>query len=65
MGIGPSAATRVLLLTPVLDMLTYEAGAFYVIYRGWLDFTRWHLLHQSGVFFVTHAKWGMTRVAST
>ena len=43
----------------VLDMLAFEAGAFYVMDRGYLDFTRLHRLHQSGAFFVTRAKLGM------
>jgi len=43
----------------VLDMLAFEAGAFYVKDRGYLDFTRLHRLHQSGAFFVTRARLGM------
>jgi hypothetical protein len=43
----------------VLDMLTIEAGAFYVMDRGYLDFKRLFALHQSGAFFVTRAKRGM------
>jgi len=48
-------------------MLAFEAGAFYVMDRGYLDFTRLHRLHQSGAFFVTRAKRGMDarRVYST
>ena len=40
----------------VLDMLTLEAGAFYVMDRGYLDFERLYTLHQAGAFFVTRAK---------
>ena len=40
----------------VLDMLTFEAGAFYVMDRGYVDFERLYALHQSGAFFVTRAK---------
>ena len=40
----------------VLDMLTYEPGAFYVMDRGYIDFRRLYKLHQSGSFFVTRAK---------
>jgi len=40
----------------VLDELLPEAGAFYVMDRGYLDFERLHRLHQAGVFFVTRAK---------
>lgn len=43
----------------VLDMLTFEAGAFYVMDRGYLDFSRLFALHQAGAFFVTRAKRGM------
>ena len=40
----------------VLDQLTWEAGSFYIMDRGYLDFARWHRLHQSSAFFVTRAK---------
>jgi len=40
----------------VLDLLVPEAGAFYVMDRGYIDFTRLYLLHQSSAFFVTRAK---------
>ncbi len=40
----------------VLDVLIHEAGAFYVMDRGYLDFARLYALHQSGGFFVTRAK---------
>jgi len=43
----------------VLDMLTFEPGAFYVMDRGYLDFSRLYALHQAGAFFVTRAKSGM------
>ena len=43
----------------VLDMLPIEAGAFYVVDRGYLDFKRLFKLHQAGAFFVTRAKRGM------
>jgi hypothetical protein len=43
----------------VLDMLPIEAGAFYVMDRGYLDFSRLFTLHQAGAFFVTRAKRGM------
>ena len=43
----------------VLDMLHFEAGAFYIMDRGYLDFTRLHGLHQCGAFYVTRAKRGM------
>ena len=43
----------------VLDILVFEAGAFYVMDRGYLDFSRLFALHQAGAFFVTRAKRGM------
>lgn len=39
-----------------LDILMPEAGAIYVIDRGYIDFARLHELHQAGAFFVTRAK---------
>jgi hypothetical protein len=39
-----------------LDMLLPEAGAIYVMDRGYVDFRRLHVLHQAGAFFVTRAK---------
>ena len=51
----------------VLDMLSFEAGAFYVMDRGYVDFARLYALHQAGAFFVTRAKSPMDarRVYST
>ncbi|WP_347887979.1 IS4 family transposase [Nitrosomonas europaea] len=43
----------------VLDILAFKAGAFYVMDRGYLDFSRLFALHQAGAFFVTRAKRGM------
>jgi hypothetical protein len=43
----------------VLDFLPIEAGAFYVMDRGYLDFARLYCLHQAGAFFVTRAKSNM------
>ena len=40
----------------VLDMLSFEAGAFYVMDRGYVDFARLYALHQAGAFFVTRSK---------
>jgi IS4 transposase len=42
-----------------LDFLPVEAGAFYVMDRGYLDFARLYKMHQAGAFFVTRAKRGM------
>jgi hypothetical protein len=40
----------------ILDQLVWEAGSFYIMDRGYLDFARWYRLHQCGAFFVTRAK---------
>ena len=40
----------------VLDILPVEAGAFYLMDRGYLDYSRLYRLHQAGAFFVTRAK---------
>jgi hypothetical protein len=42
-----------------LDLLLPEAGAFYVMDRGYLDFARLYALDQAGSFFVTRAKRNM------
>jgi len=39
-----------------LDLLELEAGAIYVMDRGYVDFARLHTLHLAGAFFVTRAK---------
>jgi len=43
----------------VLDILPVEAGAFYVMDRGYVDFERLYAMHQAGAFFVTRTKAGM------
>jgi hypothetical protein len=40
----------------VLDILLVEAGCFYILDRGYLDFARLYAMHQAGAFFVTRAK---------
>jgi len=40
----------------ILDLLLIEAGSFYVMDRGYLDFARLYTIHQSSAFFVTKAK---------
>lgn len=39
-----------------LDRLCYEAGAYYVMDRGYLAFTRLHVIHEAKAFFITRAK---------
>lgn len=53
----------VIIITPgrvhdvnILDQLVWEAGAFYIMDRGYLDFARLHRLHLCSAFFVTRAK---------
>ena len=40
----------------VLDLLIFEAGGCYATGRGYIDFSRLYMLHQSQAFFVTRAK---------
>ena len=42
-----------------LDMIAPEAGAIYVMDRGYVDFRRLYALHQAGAFFVTRSKINM------
>src|ERR1700686_5539368 len=39
-----------------LDLITLEAGAIYVMDRGYIDFRRLCAIHQAGAFFVTRTK---------
>jgi len=40
----------------ILDDLSLEPGAFYILDRGYLDYSRLYTLHQGRTFFVTRAK---------
>jgi len=40
----------------ILDQIAFEAGSFYVMDRGYIDFARLHVLHQAQAFFVIRAK---------
>jgi hypothetical protein len=40
----------------MLDLLLPEAGAIYIMDRGYLDFARLHVLQRAGAFFVTRSK---------
>jgi transposase len=42
-----------------LDLIIPEAGAIYVMDRGYVDFRRLYVLHAAGAFFVTRAKRNM------
>jgi Transposase DDE domain/Domain of unknown function (DUF4372) len=43
----------------ILDEIVPEAGSFYVMDRGYLDFERLHAFHTSGAFFVIRSKSGI------
>lgn len=40
----------------ILDYLSFEAGSFYILDRGYLDFERLYILSQASAFFVIRAK---------
>lgn len=40
----------------ILDQLTWEPGAIYLMDRGYIDFRRLYRIHQSGAFFVTRSR---------
>ena len=40
----------------ILDQLVFEAGSFYIMDRGYLDFARLHRIQEHSAFFVTRAK---------
>jgi hypothetical protein len=40
----------------ILDSLPVEAGAYYLLDRGYLDFSRLHGIHLSQAFFITRTK---------
>jgi IS4 transposase len=40
----------------VLDEIDVQAGAFYVMDRGYIDFARFYRIHLAGAFFITRSK---------
>jgi IS4 transposase len=40
----------------IIDKLSIEAGAIYIMDRGYLDYARLYNIHQSAAYFVTRAK---------
>lgn len=40
----------------VLDMIQFEAGSFYVVDRGYIDFDRLYRIHRSDAFFIIRAR---------
>ena len=45
----------------ILDRLLFEAGAIYIMDRGYLDFDRLYKMHQTSAFFVTRTKHNFSR----
>jgi hypothetical protein len=39
-----------------MDIIDYETGAYYVLDKGYIDFARLYLIHQSNAYFVTRLK---------
>ncbi len=39
-----------------MDLISYEPGSFYVMDKGYIDFTRLYKINQQGSYFVTRAK---------
>lgn len=46
-----------------LDHITPQAGASYVVDRGYIDFARLYRIHQAGAFFITRASARWTTVS--
>ena len=40
----------------IIDNILLEAGAIYIMDRGYMDFSRLYMIHQSSAFFITRAK---------
>jgi IS4 transposase len=40
----------------ILDHIVFEPGAFYIMDRGYLDFSRLYAIHSASAFFITRAK---------
>jgi hypothetical protein len=40
----------------MLDQIVFQAGAFYVMDRGYVDFARFYRIHLVGAFFITRTK---------
>jgi len=48
-----------------LDHVSFEAGAFYIMDKGYIDFRRLYYIHQQQSFFVTRAKNNMAYTRRT
>ena len=40
----------------ILDQIPFEAGAFYIMDRAYVDYARLYRIHQASAFFVTRAR---------
>jgi hypothetical protein len=40
----------------ILDQIAFQAGAFYVVDRSYIDFARFYTIHLRGAFFITRSK---------
>lgn len=40
----------------ILDEMPFDAGSFYIMDRGYLDYKRLHNIHRQSAFFITRAK---------
>ena len=40
----------------ILDIIQFETGSFYIVDRGYIDYTRLYNLHKTGAYFVIRAR---------
>ena len=50
----------------ILDVFSFDAGSYYILDKGYHDFTRFYRIHKAGAFYVTRAKqnFAFIRIAS-
>lgn len=46
----------------ILDVFAFDAGSYYIMDKGYVDFGRFYRIHQSGAFYITRAKQNFTFV---
>jgi len=46
----------------ILDVFSFDAGSYYIMDKGYIDFTRFYRIHKAGAFYVTRAKQNFTFV---
>jgi hypothetical protein len=49
----------------ILDVFSFDAGSYYIMDKGYVDFTRFYRIHKSGAFYVTRAKQNFTFIRVT